>query len=135
VPKSNGPSGSGDEPPRLSKPAPSAEPPASSAPGATPSGPDGDTKPGEAKAGESKAENKANVPASDSGANGGNRPRLRRGKPAESFSDEDVPIQQAWEKSATADLSASGRHPGRYAMIPAISDVGGPDITRLSFSG
>jgi hypothetical protein len=135
VPKSNGPSGSGDEPPRLSKPAPSAEPPASSAPGATPSGPDGDTKPGEAKAGESKAENKANVPASDSGANGGNRPRLRRGKPAESFSDEDVPgYSKLGEKSATADLSkAAVATQGDMQLIPAISDAGGPDIHSFVF--
>ncbi len=90
----DGPTNNGDGPPRLTKseaPA-SAPPPKSPAPGqdqtpGVPSGPPASEK----KDGEAKPDTRANVPASDSGAREGNRPVLRRGKPAESFADEDVP--------------------------------------------
>src|SRR4051812_3561816 len=122
APKSTGSSGSGDEPPRLSKPASSSEPPA----GAAPSGGD-KTDPG--KASESKAENQAKVPASDSGASEGSRPKLRRGKPAESFADEDVPgYSKVGAKPPSGDLSKAGPIAtlGDVQLIPAISDAGGP---------
>jgi hypothetical protein len=136
APKSNGPSGSGDEPPRLSKPASSPEPPANSAPGATPSGSGDESKGGDAKEGESKAENKAQVVASDSGAGEGNRPRLRRGKPAESFADEDVPgYSKAGAKStSTGDISKTAvATQGDVQLIPAISDASGPDTHSYVF--
>ncbi len=129
-PKAGEPS-SGDEPPRLSKPP---EPPANSAPSAPPSGPDGESKPDDAKA-ESKPDDRAKVPASDSGAGGGNRPRLRHGKPAESFADEDVPgYSKLGEKSSAADLSKTAiATQGDVQLIPAISDAGGPQIRSFVF--
>ena len=129
-PKAGEPS-SGDEPPRLSKPP---EPPANSAPSAPPSGPDGESKPDDAK-GESKPDDSAKVPASDSGAGGGNRPRLRHGKPAESFADEDVPgYSKLGEKSSAADLSKTAiATQGDVQLIPAISDAGGPQIRSFVF--
>jgi hypothetical protein len=140
APPAAGQSGSGDEPPRLSKPASSPEPPPNTpsgsgqpAPGATTS--TGDAKPGDAKP-ESKAENKANVPTSDSGASGGNRPRLRRGKPAESFADDDVPgYSKAGTKATSpADLSKTTiATQGDVQLIPAISDAGGPDTHSYVF--
>jgi len=127
APKSNGPSG--DEPPRLSKPASAPEPPANSGPGAKPSGSDSEAKPGDAKAGQSKADDKANVPASDSGASEANRPRLRRGKPPEVVADEDVPgYSKVGVKSTSTDLSKTPvATQGDVQLIPAISDAGGPD--------
>ena len=136
APKSNGPSGSGDEPPRLSKPAPSPEPSANSAPGATPSGSTGEPKPGDSKAGDSKTDDRANVAASDSGASERNRPRLRRGKPAESFPDEDVPgySKPGVKSTSTADLSKTvAATQGDVQLIPAISDAGGPEIHPFVF--
>ncbi|MBZ5687339.1 MAG: hypothetical protein LAP86_20140 [Acidobacteriia bacterium] len=136
APKSSGPSGSSDEPPRLSKPASAPEPPADSGPGAKPSGPDSEAKPGDAKASESKAEDKAKVPASDSGASEGNRPRLRRGKPPEPVADEDVPgYSKVGAKSkATADLSKIPvATQGDMQLIPAISDARGPEIHSFVF--
>jgi hypothetical protein len=142
TPQKAGPSsGSGDEPPRLSKPASSAEPAANSssgsgqpAPGATTS--TGDAKSGEAKAGESKAENSANVPASDSGASQGSRPRLRRGKPAEPIADEAVPgySKVGAKVTSVADSSKTAAPTqGDVQLIPAISDADGPEIHSFVF--
>jgi len=136
APKSSGQSGSGDEPPRLSKPASSPEPPANSAPGATPAGSAGESRASDAKEGESKADSKAKVAASDSGASEGSRPRLRYGKPAESFADEDVPgYSKAGVKStSTADLSKTAvAMQVDVQLIPAISDAGGPDTHSFVF--
>ena len=127
---------SGDEPPRLSKPASSPEPPANSAPSATPSGPAGESKPDDPKAGESKADEQAKVPASDSGAGGGNRPRLRHGKPAESFPDDDVPGygKPGAKSTSPVDLSKTAvATQGDVQLIPAISDAGGPEIRSFVF--
>jgi len=133
APKSNGPSG--DEPPRLSKPASAPEPPANSGPGAKPSGSDSEAKPGDAKAGQSKTNDKANVPTSDSGASEANRPRLRRGKPAEVVEDEDVPgYSKAGAKSTSTDLSKTPiATEGDVQLIPAISDARGPEIHSFVF--
>jgi hypothetical protein len=133
APKSNGPSS--DEPPRLSKPASAPEPPADSGPGAKPSGSDGEAKAGDAKAGQSKADDKANVPASDSGASEANRPRLRRGKPAEVVADEDVPgYSKAGAKLTSTDLSKTPvATQGDVQLIPAISDARGAEIHSFVF--
>src|SRR5579862_5555041 len=91
-------SNSGDGPPRLTKPSsPSAESPGSNQTGANQTGssqtPNASGAPaaGTTKSGASKPDDKSNIPASDSGTKEANRPILRRGKPAESFADEDVP--------------------------------------------
>jgi len=133
---------SGDEPPRLSKPANQA-PPTSTAPASTPSSapPQGDSKgaPGasqpESKPGDAKTVDKPNAPESDSGADVGSRPRLRRGKPAESFADEEIP---GYSKLGTAPSKNAGKTPeaaaaGPIQLIPAISDSGGPDPHSYGF--
>jgi len=133
---------SSDEPPRLSKPANQA-PPASSAPASTPSSapPQGDSKgaPGasqpESKPGDAKTVEKPNAPESDSGAAVGSRPRLRRGKPAESFAEEEIP---GYSKPGIAPSKNAGKTPeaasaGSVQLIPAISDSGGPDPHSYGF--
>jgi hypothetical protein len=137
----SGSSGS-DEPPRLSKPASSPDTPTSSAPGTGPSGPAGaapsaDSTAGDKKDRGSKAESKIAVPTSDSGATETNRPRLRRGKPAESFADEDVPgYSKAGARSvAQGDLSKAGptAKQGDFELIPAISDAAAPEVHSYVF--
>jgi hypothetical protein len=119
----------------LSKPASAPEPPADSGPGAKPSGSDSEAKAGDAKAGQSKADDKANVPASDSGASEANRPRLRRGKPPEVVADEDVPgYSKVGVKSTSTDLSKTAvATQGDVQLIPAISDARGPEIHSFVF--
>lgn len=124
---------SGDEPPRLSKPgAPSSsDSSAGTQPPATPPAPSSpsDGKQGDSKIKEAKPE-QANVPASDSGTSEANRPRLRRGKPAESFADEDVPGYS--RPGAVANSADHGKVVETAAtksdlkLIPAISDASGP---------
>ena len=140
--KPSGSSGSGDEPPRLSKPAPS---PSSGAPngGGAQTPPSPSTLPGPASGAPSPGDSKSkdakapaeNVPASDSGAKEENRPRLRRGKPAESFSGEEVPgYSKPGEKAAanpTAPAAAgkvvqTAATEADVKLIPAISDAAGP---------
>jgi len=123
----------GDEPPRLTKgaSAPSDGPPVLQKPNPTPSTP-GATKPAD-----TKAEAKANIPASDSGASEANRPVLRRGKPAESFADEDVPGYS--KPGAASSPTAAGKVQGASAaqgdvqLIPAISDASGPPPHSYTF--
>jgi hypothetical protein len=140
--KPSGSSDSGDEPPRLSKPASSPSsgapdgggaqtPSSSSAPSesASPSTP----SQSQSKSKDSKAQPE-NVPASDSGSNEDNRPRLRRGRPAESFSDQDEPGYSRPGQTAATPTSPTGS--GKVVqtaateadvkLIPAISDAGGP---------
>ena len=132
APKSNGPSS--DEPPRLSKPASAPEPPADSGTGAKSSGSDSEAKAGDAKAGQSKADDKGNVPTSDSGASEGNRPRLRRGKPPEVVADEDVPGYSKVGVKSSTDLSKTPvTTQGDVQLIPAISDARGPEIHSFVF--
>jgi hypothetical protein len=136
-PKSSGGPSSGDEPPRLSKPAPS-----SSGSGSDSSPPPkGDAKPSdEGKAGDAKATaakaDQANVPASDSGANEANRPKLRRGKPAEPFADDDVPgYSKVGARPSQGDLSKAGpiATQGDVQLIPAISDASTSDDRSFVF--
>jgi hypothetical protein len=140
APAAGGSSGSGDGPPRLTKPASSPDTPSSSAPGSGQSAPGGsppaDGKTDNKKASEPKAETKVAVPASDSGASEGNRPKLRRGKPAESFADEDVPgySKVSAISTTTSDSSkAAVATQGDVQLIPAISDAGGPEIRSFVF--
>ena len=141
----SGKSDSGDEPPRLSKPAapPSQAPPTSSDPAgqgqSSPAPPaTGDSKPKDTKSADTKPDQQANVPASDSGAAEGNRPRLRRGKPAESFADEEVPgySKPGAAPKASADatkiVEASAAQ-GPVQLIPAISDANGPELRSFVF--
>jgi hypothetical protein len=124
--KAHAGSGSGDEPPRLSKPAAPASPPADSKPPASAS--PGAQTDSNAKDGNTQ---KANIPASDSGTMEANRPRLRRGKPEEPFGEDDVP---GYSKPGTASSTNSDK--GKIVetaaakpdikLIPAISDAAGP---------
>ncbi len=155
TPQSTGQSGSGDEPPRLTKGASTPSAPAaagSSAPVAT-----GDSKPGAAKNGDSKAgeskpadakpDSHANVPASDSGATEENRPRLRRGKPVEPLPDDDVPGYSRPGAAATASAASSTPQAADAAkaaqakadaapvdLVPAISDATGPEPRSYAFT-
>ena len=136
--------GSDDEPPRLTKPAASQAPPASTAPASTPSSaPPGDSKgaegstatQSESKPQDAKPANQPQVPASDSGADTEDRPRLRRGKPAESFADEEIP---GYSKPGAAPSTNAGKKPeatpaAPVQLIPAISDAGGPDPHSFGF--
>jgi len=135
---------SGDEPPRLSKPS-SSTPPADSgstsqAPGTAP--PATDSKPKDSKSSATKTDGQKdshNVPASDSGAGETNRPRLRRGKPAESFADEDIPgyslpgarpAKQDAVGKVTEIAAAASKD---VQLIPAISDASGPQPKSFGF--
>ena len=148
----SGKSDSGDEPPRLSKgsPAPSPTPPAGSPPSGSgqsaPSSPStsgegkpGDTKPGDTKPADTKPEERANVPASDSGAGEANRPRLRRGKPAESFADEDVPGYSKPGSTPAASPATGAKivevtaAKDAVQLIPAISDASGPEPRAFTY--
>jgi hypothetical protein len=145
---SSGSSGnSGDEPPRLSKGSPPATPPAGSGnPNGTQNSPNSSapptstpSAPGDPKVKDAKPE-QAKVPASDSGADDANRPRLRRGKPAESFADEE---EIAGYSRPGASAGASVANPGKVVqtgatqgdvkLIPAISDAGGPPPHSFAF--
>ncbi len=125
--------GSGDEPPRLSKPEAPASPPADSK---QPASPSPATQP-DSKAKDAKPEN-TNIAASDSGTNEANRPRLRRGKPPESFGDEDVPGYSRPGATSTSS-SEKGKIVEAAAvksdikLIPAISDAAGPPPHSFKF--
>lgn len=127
-------SGSGDDRPRLTKPSDSgATRPADSKPPANPP-----------PAGQSDSKEKAakpetpNLPTSDSGTNEANRPRLRRGKPAESFADEDVPgySRPGATASTTSDknkIVETAAVKSDLKLIPAISDAAGPPPHSFKF--
>jgi len=159
APQSSGQSGSGDEPPRLTKgvSTPEAAPPAGSAPagqsqpGAGSSGPaaTGGTKPGDSKTSDSKtsdskpaeakADDHANVPASDSGAAEANRPRLRRGKPVEPLPDDAVPGYSRPGAAAASSAADAAKTVAAKAdavpvdLVPAISDATGPEPRSFGF--
>jgi len=164
-PQSSAPSASGDEPPRLTK---GVSPPASSSPsGSTQTGqsqtgadstaskkpadskPDSskpgdakpsDAKPSDTKPSDTKPDERANVPASDSGATEGNRPTLRRGRPVEPLPDDVVP---GYSKPGAAPSAASPANPGKtpepaadkgpVEIVPAISDATGPPPRSFAF--
>lgn len=125
---------SGDEPPRLNKPA--SEPPAKE----TQKPDTADSKSADSKGSASKPDDskatKEKVPRSDSGASAGDRPVLRRGKPEESFADEDVPgYSKVGAKSAKGDLSKapSVATQGEVQLIPAISDARNEQLRSFVF--
>jgi len=152
-PSNPAPSGSSssDEPPRLSKPAttsdggagqggsgqsaPTASTPDSAAP-KNGSDSKGDSKSDDAKTGNAKTDAAAKIPASDSGASEENRPKLRRGKPVESFADEEIP---GYSKPGTRPSADKGKvvlaavTTGPVDLIPAISDAGGPEPRSFGF--
>src|SRR5438270_1525693 len=147
-PQSSQPSGSGDEPPRISKgTAPPSDSPSEgqSQPASGTAAPpqQGGSKPSDSKpAGASpdtKPDERSKVPQSDSGAAEGNRPTLRRGKPVEPLPDDDVP---GYSKPGTARAAASSTKPGESAKendmgplqsLPAISDASGPEPRSFAF--
>jgi hypothetical protein len=136
-PPSSG-SGSGDEPPRLTKPAsetessPNSAPASTSPQGAGKSGSSQASAPNSSKPGQSKSANQPNVPIDDSGADATGRPRLRYGKPAVSFADEQIP---GYSKPGAAPVDATTLHvaakstapPEPTQLVPAISDAAGPE--------
>ena len=144
-------SSSGDEPPRLNRP--NSEPSSDGPPTLTrPSNPPAsdqtkpadakpsDSKSADAKPNASKAPAPPNVPASDSGATEANRPVLRRGKPAESFADEEIPgyslpgVKPAKAASGkVADAVALAAASKDIQLIPAISDATGPEPKSFVF--
>lgn len=106
---------------------PSAPKPPASAPPSDPK--PGDAKPGDAKASDTKSPSGPSIAASDSGADEDNRPRLRRGKPAAPFADDDIP---GYSKPGAAapkpsTLAKDGTPPApdkpNVQLIPAISDA------------
>ena len=134
-PKPTGTSGSGDEPPKLHRPTDPSGSEQSQPPSDGGQKPPGDSKPAEAKAAEPKKD-QAKIPASDSGAGEANRPRLRRGKPAESFADEDVPgYSKVGGAPTQGDLSKASpiATQADVQTIPAISDAGGPELRSFVF--
>jgi hypothetical protein len=144
-------SGSGDEPPRLTKPA---SPPPSSTPtnsqgdskgnsGSAPSTPTGTNPSTPSQSGsksssgtQAKKTDQPPIPTSDSDTPEANRPRLRRGKPAESFADDDIP---GYSKPGTSSSAAKVNSPTPAAnnppaqLIPAISDAKGPEPRSFAF--
>jgi hypothetical protein len=96
------------------------------------------TPPASSDKAQSKAAKTSSVPESDSGAGTGYRPQLRRGKPEESFADEDVP---GYSKPGMAASKTSDSAKGTIAAaddsnvqtIPAISDASGPQPHSFKF--
>ena len=117
----------------------------SSSPAPKPStpAPPGDPKPGDAKSGdakgtEAKAPSEPSIATSDSGANEDSRPRLRRGKPASPFADDEIP---GYSRPGAAATPATGAKDGLPAapdkanvqMIPAISDASAAQPKSFAF--
>ncbi len=106
--------------------------------GSSPSGQSkpSDSQPSDSKAGDASASKKSGdaakdkgpVAPSDSGAAEANRPRLRRGKPAESFADEGIPgyslpgVRPANSKDAGKLVETSAANKEDVQLIPAVSD-------------
>jgi hypothetical protein len=96
---------------------------------------------------DSKKDDDSNAAPSDSGAGEGNRPRLRRGKPATSFADLDIPgyskvdpnaipnhgVVIATAATTTSAKPAAAGPPATVQMIPAISDSAGPEPHSYGF--
>ena len=122
-----------DEPPRLSKPASTSSSDASA--DSSKSGKAADSSPPKDNSKPSIKEEKSIIPASDSGTDEAGRPRLRRGRPAESFADVDE-IVPGYSKPGALSSSkpANGAKVAEPAaaqadvkLIPAISDAHGPN--------
>jgi hypothetical protein len=89
----------------------------------------------EPKASESKPAARPRTPEDDSGASAGERPRLRRGKPAEPFGEEEVPgySKPGVTPPANAGKVAASAPAVPVQLIPAISDAGGPAPHSFNF--
>ncbi|HEY1679563.1 MAG TPA: hypothetical protein VGG04_17740 [Candidatus Sulfotelmatobacter sp.] len=135
-PASSGPS-NGDEPPRLKKGVspPDSTPPAQDKPATESSDSkpaasrSSDSKPTDPKSTDKKAGSQPDVPASDSGTVEANRPRLRRGKPAVSFADEEVAGYSkpgATTSTSAAKVVSPAVVDAHVEIVPAISDASGP---------
>jgi len=87
-----------------------------------------DTSPPQTKSGD-QAKDKGPVATSDSGAGEANRPRLRRGKPAESFADEDIPgyslpgVRPKSSQDAGKVVQTAAPNKEDVQLIPAVSDA------------
>ncbi len=153
-PQSSGQSsgGSSDGPPRLSKPAsePSSSPASptdaknsgsgqsgSSQSGSAQNAPNSSGTPPASKPDSAKAGNRENVPVDDSGTDAAGRPRLRHGKPAVSFADEDIAGYSKPGAAAPPPAAVSAKAPSPppevVDIIPAISDAHGPDPHSYAF--
>ena len=128
-------SGDGDGPPRLTKstPPPSTDPNATQPSPASPKKPPDSSKPADSnpddtKSVQAKTDTQPKIPVSDSGTPEADRPILRRGKPAESFADEDVPgySKPGRISSTPAKVAGPAAPMSDLKLIPAISDAGGP---------
>lgn len=137
TPPSKSPGSSdGDGPPRLSKPPSTSSSSSSSSDSASDSssnGKGGDSSAPKDRSKSSIKEEKSNVPASDSGTDEAGRPRLRRGKPVESFADVDEVIPGYSKPGRSNTTTSSGGKvveaaaaQGDVRLIPAISDAHGP---------
>jgi len=139
-----------DEPPRLTKnPAKQAPAGSTTPPAATPTAGDSkpaeskppelkpaESKPPDSKPSESKPSDRPKSPESDSGAVAGDRPRLRRGKPAEPLFDDEIPgYTKPGAKPAAnpGKIVASATATGPVQLIPAISDAAGPEPHSFTF--
>jgi len=122
-----------DEPPRLSK-----TPSTASTDSPADSGKNGKGSDSAAPQDKSKSsikEDKPKGPASDSGTDEGGRPRLRRGRPAESFADVDEIVPGYSKPGSHSPTAANGGKvveaaasvQGDVKLIPAISDAHGPN--------
>ena len=119
-------SNSGDGPPRLKKGTPSSSDSSTDASSSAPPTAPKDTKEDDKKKANESKPAAPMVPASDSGASEGDRPVLRRGRPAVSFADVDIP---GYSKPGTPAPKSSGKvsevaaASGDVQLIPAISDA------------
>jgi hypothetical protein len=136
-------SGSGDGPPRLNRGSSSSGSDSGSSQKAPDPSANGQSKPSDSKPGDSKTDSTSSsktkpadqgkdkgsiVATSDSGAGEANRPRLRRGRPAESFADEDIPgysLPGVRPKSQDAGkvVQTAAANKEDVQLIPAISDA------------
>jgi hypothetical protein len=138
-------SNSSDEPPRLSKPASeSDEGPATSSDskpaqsGSAPNSPNTSTPSSGSKSAGAKASPPESIPTDDSGADAANRPVLRRGRPAVSFADEEIPGYSKPGVTPSAKPAAAAVAKAQSALepvqlIPAVSDAHGPEPHSYGF--
>jgi hypothetical protein len=85
------------------------------------------------------------TPPSDSGADEGNRPRLRRGKPVDPLPQDEVPgysrpgATASKASASTSDPANAGKTPEQTVdktpvqLVPAISDASGPELKSFAF--
>jgi hypothetical protein len=86
------------------------------------------------QSGTDKTSSAAKVPESDSGAGVGYRPRLRRGKPATSFADQDVPGYSKPGVTPPASAKAAATPAQEVVdLVPAISDAASNDLQSFNF--